>query len=95
MLLSFDVRASWVSEIPGCVHVDATSRVQTLSEDTDPFLEALLECYGRQHGLPVLLNTSLNFKGEPLANDIRDSYRILREMPVPGILVHDGHVVAA
>ena len=95
MLFSYDVHPTRASEIPGCVHVDGTARVQTLAEGADPFLEALLECYGRWHGLPLLLNTSLNLKGEPLANDIRDSYQIVRRMPVPGMLVHDGHIVAA
>ena len=94
LLCSFDVRPSSATEIPGCVHVDGTARVQTLAEGADPFLAALLECYGQQYGPPVLLNTSLNLKGEPLADDIRDSYEIVRRMPVPGMLVHDGHVVA-
>jgi carbamoyltransferase len=94
MLFSFDVRPSWREELVGCVHADGSARVQTIPEGGEPFLEALLERYGECFGPPVLLNTSLNLRGEPLANDIDDTAAILRRMPVDAMLVHDGRIVA-
>lgn len=46
--------------LPGITHVDGTSRVQTVSKGSEPFLYQLLEIFGSRSGVPVLLNTSFN-----------------------------------
>lgn len=53
--------------IPAVVHVDGTSRVQTVDRD-NVFLYSVLKIWQKKTGLPVLLNTSLNKKGKPLIN---------------------------
>jgi carbamoyltransferase len=58
--------------IPSVVHVDGTSRVQTVTREQHPGLYALLEKFYSATGIPVLLNTSLNIKGQPLLNDEQD-----------------------
>jgi carbamoyltransferase len=58
--------------IPSVVHVDGTSRVQTVNEKQHPGLYALLKKFYEETGVPVLLNTSLNIKGQPLLNDESD-----------------------
>jgi carbamoyltransferase len=58
---------------PAIVHVDGTSRVQTVSRRQHPGLYALLLEFERRTGCPLLLNTSLNVKGEPLVNDRVDA----------------------
>jgi carbamoyltransferase len=58
--------------IPSVVHVDGTSRVQTVSRTQHPGLYDLLKKFYEKTGVPVLLNTSLNIKGQPLLNDERD-----------------------
>ena len=57
---------------PSIIHVDNTSRVQTVSERDHPMFLQLLTEYERITGCPMLLNTSLNIKGEPLVNTIDD-----------------------
>jgi carbamoyltransferase len=57
---------------PGITHKDGTSRVQTVSEDCDTVLRPILVEWYRETGIPLLLNTSLNIKGQPLVNDIND-----------------------
>jgi carbamoyltransferase len=94
MLFGFDVRPGCLRDVAGCVHADGSARVQTVPDGGEPFLEALLTRYGERFGPPVLLNTSLNLRGEPLANDIAESLAILRRLPVPGLLVHDGRLFA-
>jgi carbamoyltransferase len=58
--------------IPSVVHYDGTSRVQTVTRDQHPGLYAVLEKFYEATGVPVLLNTSLNIKGQPLLNDEND-----------------------
>ena len=58
--------------IPSVVHADGTSRVQTVNKNQHPGLYAVLKEWHRITGVPVLLNTSLNIKGQPILNDLDD-----------------------
>jgi carbamoyltransferase len=58
--------------IPSVVHKDGTSRVQTVNKEQHPGLYELLRRWQEYSGVPVLLNTSLNIKGQPLLNDLED-----------------------
>ena len=58
--------------IPSVVHEDGTSRVQTVNAKQHPGLYEVLSGFYKQTGVPVLLNTSLNIKGQPLLNDVYD-----------------------
>ena len=63
---------SKTNKIPGVVHVDNTSRVQTVKKCDAPKLHDLLMRWKHVSGHPVLLNTSLNVKGQPILNDKYD-----------------------
>jgi carbamoyltransferase len=58
--------------IPSVVHQDGTSRVQTVNKQQHPGLYEVLTKWNKLTGIPVLLNTSLNVKGQPLLNDEKD-----------------------
>jgi carbamoyltransferase len=58
--------------IPSVVHYDGTSRVQTVNKQQHPGLYSLLKKFYEETGVPILLNTSLNIKGQPLLNDEAD-----------------------
>jgi carbamoyltransferase len=60
------------NEVPAIVHYDGTSRVQTVNKDDNPEFRKLLEIWYERTGCPMLLNTSLNIKGEPIVNDEKD-----------------------
>lgn len=60
------------SHYPAIIHRDGTSRVQTVSNDGSPF-RRLLELWYKETGCPLLLNTSLNIKGQPMVNDLADA----------------------
>lgn len=62
-------------KFPAIVHVDGTSRVQTVARDCDSGIRELLEKWHVLTGCPMLLNTSLNIKGEPMVNDRSDADR--------------------
>lgn len=60
---------------PAIVHADRTSRVQTVSKDCGSGIRKLLEAWYVWTGCPMLLNTSLNIRGEPMVNDREDADR--------------------
>jgi carbamoyltransferase len=55
-------------EFPAIIHADGTSRVQTVTQKEAPGFYNLIKKFYDQTGCPMLLNTSLNIKGEPLVN---------------------------
>lgn len=70
--MQYAVKCLRPDEIPSVVHADGTSRVQTVNETQHPGLYAVLSRFYDQTGVPLLLNTSLNIKGQPLLNDLSD-----------------------
>jgi carbamoyltransferase len=63
------------SEIPAVTHVDYSARIQTVHRETNPRYHALLARFGRRTGCPVLVNTSFNVRGEPIACTPEDAFR--------------------
>lgn len=71
--MQFVARCRRPDLFPAITHVDGTSRVQTVSRSDHPeFYELIAEFY-RRTGCPMLLNTSLNIKGQPLVNSWQDA----------------------
>jgi carbamoyltransferase len=63
------------SQIPAVTHVDYSARVQTVHADTNPRFHALLRRFRDITGCPVLVNTSFNVRGEPIACTPEDAFR--------------------
>jgi carbamoyltransferase len=82
MLFVHDVAREWRDRIPAVVHVDGTSRVQTVHADDDPLLHRMIEGFERRTGLPVVINTSLNTAGRPMVDDPRDALECFGSAPV-------------
>ena len=70
--MQYTVRCLQPDKIPSVVHKDGTSRVQTVNKEQHYGLYRVLNKFYLQTGVPVLLNTSLNIKGQPLLNDKED-----------------------
>jgi carbamoyltransferase len=68
MLLVAPVRDRARGCIPAVTHVDGSARLQTVFADTNPRYYRLIERFGQATGVPVLLNTSFNLRGEPIVN---------------------------
>jgi carbamoyltransferase len=89
MLMDFEILQESVSEIKGAVHVDGTSRIQTISEySQNPFLFDLLSLLEKDYGLRVLLNTSFNAKGRPVVHTIKDAYDEAGKMGISYLVVN-------
>ena len=63
------------SDIPAVTHVDYSARVQTVHRETNPRYHALLSNFKAKTGCPVLVNTSFNVRGEPIACSPEDAFR--------------------
>jgi carbamoyltransferase len=67
MIDRFAVPPARRAEIPAVVHpADGTTRPQTVDPETHPLYHRLIEAFGDRTGVPVLLNTSFNRRGEPI-----------------------------
>lgn len=73
--MQYVVECLYPDLFPGVCHVDNTSRVQTVSQNDNPNFRAILELWHDRTGCPMLINTSLNIKGEPLVNSLNDAKR--------------------
>jgi carbamoyltransferase len=75
MILTFTVRPEKRSVIPAVTHVDDSARVQTVRRDVNPRYWGLINEFGRITGVPVVLNTSFNLRGEPIVCTPQDALR--------------------
>jgi len=89
MLMAKPVRPEWRDKIPAIVHVDGTARVQTVHEATNPRLYQLLKEFDALTGVPVLINTSYNIKGEPIVETPRDAVACFLTTGVDHLIMHD------
>ena len=72
--MQFVAKCKWPSQFPAIVHADGTSRVQTVNAEQHPDLYNLLSIWYKETGCPLLLNTSLNIKGQPIVDSLKDAH---------------------
>lgn len=70
---------------PAVLHVDGTARVQVVGADGDPWLVALLEAFRARTGVPLLVNTSFNRRGEPMVESPADAIDAFLGMGLDGL----------
>jgi carbamoyltransferase len=75
MIKTYPVISEKKKEIPSVTHVDGTARVQTVSRETNPFYYDVINSFFRRTGIPVVLNTSFNVRGEPIVASPIDAIR--------------------
>jgi len=69
MLMATKVKKDKKNRIPAVIHVDDSARVQTVTKENNNEFYSLLKAYKKLTGVPVLLNTSFNVKGQPIVNN--------------------------
>ncbi|HET9904082.1 MAG TPA: carbamoyltransferase C-terminal domain-containing protein [Xanthobacteraceae bacterium] len=89
MLIAKRVRPEWRERIPAVVHVDGTARVQTVTGEQNERLYRLLKEFEALTGVPVLLNTSFNIKGEPIVETPQDAMRCFLTTGIDYLAMHD------
>jgi len=75
MIVTFPVRAKRTGDIAAVIHRDGTTRPQMVTRDVNPRYYDTIKAFGDKTGVPVVLNTSFNLKGEPMVNTPRDALR--------------------
>ncbi len=78
--------------IPAVTHINQTSRIQIVYKEYNPLFYKLIENFYRKTGIPALLNTSFNLKGEPIVNSPQDAYKSFSKSGMD-ILVLGNHIV--
>ena len=77
------------STIPAVTHVDYSARIQTVDEQRNPMLYALLDAFHRRTGCPLLVNTSFNIRGEPIVCTPQDAYRCFVGTEMDALVLED------
>lgn len=69
-------RDSVAAQVPGVVHADRTGRLQTVKQQWNPRFHALVSEFYRLTGVPLVLNTSFNVMGKPIAHSVEDALAV-------------------
>ena len=89
MTFTFDVAESWKSRIPEVVHEDGTARAQIVTRDTNPRYYRLIQELEQRTGNAVVLNTSLNRRGEPMVCSPRDALNMFYGSDLEYLVMED------
>lgn len=89
MGVAYDIEPNRAQEIPAVVHVDHTTRPQWVDPAADDQFSRLIQFLGQTTGNEVVLNTSLNIKGEPLACTPQDALRVFFSTGLDYLIIGD------
>jgi carbamoyltransferase len=79
MTIAFKALPGWKERIPEVVHVDGTLRPQAVDKITNPKFYRVIEYFNSKTGIPVVINTSLNRRGEPMICSPKDALLMFAE----------------
>ncbi len=77
------------SKIPAVTHVDGSARIQTVHRDTNPRYHELIRRVEERTGVPVIVNTSFNIRGEPIVCTPAEAYRCFMVTEMDALVVED------
>jgi carbamoyltransferase len=89
MLYVVDVKAEKRDIIPAITHIDGTGRLQTVREEYNPRYYRLIEKFGQATGVPIVLNTSFNLKGEPIVNTPGEAFNTFSKSGMDTLVLGD------
>lgn len=87
MLFVYPVRADKADRIPAVRHVDGTARIQTINRQQNPIYYDLIKAFQQRTGVPVLVNTSFNTRGEPIVCSPRDAVECFWTSPLDALAI--------
>ncbi|MDD5012181.1 MAG: carbamoyltransferase [Candidatus Nanoarchaeia archaeon] len=77
MLMVYPIRKEWHKKIPSVTHVDGSGRLQTIRRNQNHLYYDLIKDFGKLSGIPILINTSFNIRGEPIVCSPFDAYKCM------------------
>src|SRR4029079_1763376 len=87
MLFVYNIRPEKAALIPAVRHVDGTARVQTINRKQNAAYYDLLKAFQTRTGVPVLINTSFNTRGEPIVCSPRDAVESFWTSPLDALVI--------
>jgi carbamoyltransferase len=87
MLFVYDVLPQKAEAIPAVRHVDGTARIQTIKREQHPLYYDLIKAFHARTGVPVLINTSFNTRGEPIVCSPRDAIECFWTSPLDALVI--------
>lgn len=75
MILTDEATATGIQKMPAAIHVDNSTRPQVVEKDVNPRYWRLIDEFRQQTGVPAVLNTSFNLRGEPIVRTPKDAVR--------------------
>lgn len=92
MLQVYFTREDKVDTIPSVTHIDRGARVQTVSRRDNPRYHALIGAFAELTGVPCVLNTSFNIRGEPIVHNVADALKCFFTTDMDVLFVGDFRV---
>jgi carbamoyltransferase len=89
MILTFQVKPDKRDVIPAATHLDGSGRFQTVDPDVNPLYWRLLKAFEARTGVPVVLNTSFNLRGEPMVCAPTDAIRTFYSSGLDALILGD------
>lgn len=77
MLMVYPIKKKWHKKIPAVTHVDGSGRLQTIRKEQNKLYYDLIKEFGKLSGIPILINTSFNIRGEPIVCTPYDAYKCM------------------
>jgi carbamoyltransferase len=87
MLFVYDVLPEKAARIPAVRHIDGTARIQTINREQHPLYYDLIKAFQARTGVPVLVNTSFNTRGEPIVCTPRDAVECFWTSPLDALVI--------
>ena len=87
MLYVVPVKEGQQSALPAITHVDGTARLQTVFRDQSPRYYRLIERFAQASGVPVVLNTSFNLRGEPIVNTPAEAFHTFSKSEMDSLVL--------
>ena len=82
MMYAVNCQPGIAEKIPSIIHVDGTCRIQTVTEEENPFYYRVIKAFKEKTGCPIIFNTSFNLGGEPLVETLEDALWTLSESKI-------------
>ena len=95
MLCVAQVRPDYRDQLPATTHVDGSARVQTVNRDEHPLFWQLLKAFEAMSGMPILLNTSFNVRGQPIVCTPSEAVETFVQAGLDALVIGDHLVTRA
>tara|TARA_Y100000310_G_scaffold324016_1_gene385278 strand:- start:1098 stop:2831 length:1734 start_codon:yes stop_codon:yes gene_type:complete len=77
MLFVYPIKKQYHKKIPAVTHIDGSGRLQTITKEQNYLYHGVIKEFGKLSGIPIVINTSFNIRGEPIVCTPYDAYRCM------------------